>query len=91
MLLVEDSSVLLYARCRCTSGVGVYGRMRSGQYIMSLPTVYAAVYDKLLCEVTCVVHVKYCNHLLAVDMAGMGAFRCVCGWKNVKIYRDGSP
>ena len=47
MLLFEDSSVLLQARCHCTSGVGVCGRMWSGQYILSLPTVYAAVYDKL--------------------------------------------
>ena len=47
MLLVEDSSVLLQARCHCTSGVGVCGRMWSGQHVFSLPTVYAAVYDKL--------------------------------------------
>ena len=51
MLLVEDSSVLLQARCHCTSGVGVCGRMCSEQYILSLPTVYAAVFDELLCEV----------------------------------------
>ena len=36
MLLVEDSSVLLKARCHCTSGVGMCGRMWSGQYILSL-------------------------------------------------------
>ena len=36
MLLVEDSSVLLQVRCHCTSGVGVCGRMWSGQYILSL-------------------------------------------------------
>ena len=53
MLLVEDSNVLLQARCCCTSGVGVCGRMCSGQYILSLPTVHAAA---LLCEVMCVVH-----------------------------------
>ena len=45
MLLVEYSSVLLQARCHCTSGVGVCGRIWSG--ILSLPIVYAAVYDKL--------------------------------------------
>ena len=46
MLLVKDSSVLLQVRCHCTSQVGwcVCGRMWSGQYILSLPTVYAAVY-----------------------------------------------
>ena len=38
------SSMLLQARCHCTSGVGVCGRMWSGQYILNLPTVYAAVY-----------------------------------------------
>ena len=32
---------------------------------------YAAVYDELLCEVMRIVHVKYCNHLLAVDMPGV--------------------
>ena len=46
MLLVEDSSLLLQVRCHCTSGVGVCGRMWRGQYILSLPTVYAAVYYK---------------------------------------------
>ena len=93
MLLVEDSSVLLQARCHCTSGVGVCKRMWIGQYILSLPTVYAAVYDELLCEVTCIVHAKYCNHLLAVDMAGVACrgLWCACEWKNVKRYRDGSP
>ena len=43
MLLVEDSIVLLQARCHCTSGVGVCGRMWNGQHILSLPTVYVAV------------------------------------------------
>ena len=43
MLFVEDSIVLSQARCRCTSGVGVCGRMWSGQYI----STYDAVYDKL--------------------------------------------
>ena len=38
--------------------------------------MYAAVYDELLCEVTCVVHVKYCNHLLAVHMAGVACRNC---------------
>ena len=45
-------------------------------------------------EVMCAVHVKYCNHLLAVDMAVGHVYRgfwCVCCWKNVKRYRDGSP
>ena len=53
--------------------MGLVGRMCSGQYILNLLTVYAAVYDELLCEVMCVVHVKYCNcnHLLAVDMVGV--------------------
>ena len=39
-----------------------------------------------------VVHIKYCNHLLAVDMAGVACrgLWCAC-WKNVKRYRDGSP
>ena len=34
----------------------------------------------------CVVDVKYCNHLLAVDMAGVACrgLWCACGWKNVK-------
>ena len=50
----------------------------------------------LLCIISfsvrsCVVHVKYC---LAVDMAGVAyicrGLWCVCGWKNVKRYRDGS-
>ena len=41
-----------WIRCHCTSGVGV-----CGIHILSLPTVYAAaVYDELLCEVTCIVH-----------------------------------
>ena len=34
-----------------------------------------------------------CNHLLAVNMAGVGAFRglwCACGCDNVKRYTDGS-
>ena len=80
-------------RCHCTSAVGVCGRMWIGQYILSLPTVHAAVYDKLQCEVMCIVHVKYCNHLLAVDMAGVACrgLWCACCWKNVKRYRDGSP
>ena len=59
MLLVEDNSVWVQARCHCTSGVGVCGKMCSGQYILSLPTVYAAVYEELLC----VMRVKYCYWL----------------------------
>ena len=47
LLVVEDSSVLLQAKCRCASGAGVCGKMWIGQYIMSLPTVHAAAYDKL--------------------------------------------
>ena len=34
MPLVEDNSVLLQARWHCTSGVGVCGRMCSGQYTL---------------------------------------------------------
>ena len=49
MLLVEDSRVLLQARCHCTSGVGVCGRMWSGQHILSLLTVYIAM---LLCKIS---------------------------------------
>ena len=33
--------------------------------LLSLPTVYVAVQYSVR---SCVVHVKYCNHLLAVDM-----------------------
>ena len=42
---------------------------------------------------SCVVHVKYCNHLLAMNMAGVACRElcCACSWKNVKRYRDGSP
>ena len=41
----------------------------------------------------CVVDVKYCNHLLAVDMAGVvgRGLWYVCCWQNVKRYRDESP
>ena len=39
MLLVKNSSVLLQVRCHCTSGVGIY--------VLSLPTVFAAVHDTL--------------------------------------------
>ena len=41
--------------------------------------------------------VKYCNHLLAVDMAvdmacvACRGLWCACGWKNVHRYRVGSP
>ena len=93
MLLVEDSSVLLQARCHSTSVIGVCGRMWNGQYILSLPTVYVLVYDKLQYEVMCVVHVKYCNHLLAVDMAGVACMGlwCACDWKNGKRSRDDNP
>ena len=80
MLLVKENNVLLVqVRCHCINGVGVCGRMWSGWYILSLP--YS------------VIDVKYCNHLLAVDMAGAacrGLWRA-CGWKNVKRYRNGSP
>ena len=37
-------------------------------YIESTYTVCCCVKQ---CKVTCVVQVKYCNHLLAVDMAGV--------------------
>ena len=35
---------------------------------------------------SCVVHVKYCNHLLAVDMAGVACrgLWCACCWKMSK-------
>ena len=43
----------------------------------------------------CVVHVKYCNHLLAVDIAGVACrgLWCVCvvGKMSKDIARDGSP
>ena len=42
MLLVQDSSVLLQARCHYTSGVGVCGRI-SGPYIESTYSVYCCV------------------------------------------------
>ena len=33
----------------------------------------------------CVVHVdvKYCNHLLAVNIAGVACRGCACGWKDI--------
>ena len=67
------SSMLLQARCHCISGVGVSGRMWSGRYIhiLNLPTMYAAVYAMSHSVKPCIVRVKYCNHLLAVDMAGV--------------------
>ena len=46
----------------CVEGCGL-----GSSYILSLPTAHATVYK--LYEVMCAVHVKYCNHLLAVDMA----------------------
>ena len=33
LLVVEDGSVLLQAKCHCTSGAGVCGSMWIGQYI----------------------------------------------------------
>ena len=48
MLLVEDSSVLLQPRCRCTIGVGVCGRMWNGQYMYIL-SVY------LQCMLLCMI------------------------------------
>ena len=32
IILLVEGSVLLKARCHCTSGVGMCGRMWSGQY-----------------------------------------------------------
>ena len=32
LLVVEDSSVLLKAKCRCASGAGVCGKMWIGHY-----------------------------------------------------------
>ena len=68
---------------------GVCGRVCSERYILN-STVYAAVCE-LLCEVMCVIQVKYCNHLLAVDMAGVACtgLWCACGWKNVQRYGMG--
>ena len=44
MLLVEDSSVLIVTGEIVQVGlVGVCGRMWSGQYILSLPSVYCCV------------------------------------------------
>ena len=86
MLFVEDT------RCHCTSGVDVCGRMWSGQYIL----VYLQCV--LLCKISygvrsCVAYVKYCNHLSAMDTVGVACrgLWYVCGWKNVKRYRGGSP
>ena len=49
MLLLKDSRVLLHVQVRYVivqmGLVGVCGRMGSGQCILSLTTVYAAVYD----------------------------------------------
>ena len=80
--------MLLQARCHCISGVGVCGRMWR-----DLPTVYAAVYDKSYCEVMCCT----CKVLQSFIGCGYGwcgmicrELWCVCGWKNVKRYRDGS-
>ena len=41
---------------------------------------------------SCVVHVKYCNHLLAADMGGVscGGLWCACCWSK-DIARDVSP
>ena len=85
MLLDEDSSVLLLMRCYCISGVGVCGRMWIGQNILSL---YMCMISYSVSS--CVVHVKYCNHLLAADMARVACrgLWCACCWKND---RDGSP
>ena len=58
-----------------------------GSIILSLPTVYDAVYDTLWCEVMCVVHVKYYNHLLAVDVAGV-ACRGLCMHVVRKMSKD---
>ena len=71
LLLVKDSSVLLQARCCCTGGVGVCGRMWSGQYYLQC---------MLLCMISysvssCVLYMY--NHSLAVDMAGV-ARRGLC-------------
>ena len=45
MLLVKDSSVLFRRDVIVhASAIGVCGKMWSGQYILSLPTAYAAVH-----------------------------------------------
>ena len=61
-----------------------------GSIIESTYSVCCCVIQR---KVMCVIHVKYCNHLLAVDVAGVACrgLWCACGWKNVKRYRDGSP
>ena len=56
MLLVANSSMLLQARCHCTSGVGVCGRMWSGQYIIE--STYSVCCCVIQRKVMCVVHVK---------------------------------
>ena len=45
LLVVEDISVLLQAKCHCTSGVGVCGRMWSGQYIMEYGSTPYTLYS----------------------------------------------
>ena len=48
LLVVEEVSVLLQAKCHCASVVCVEGcGVGSIHVYLSLPTVYTAVYDKL--------------------------------------------
>ena len=66
--------------------------------LVGLDVEWAIYIESTCCMISysvrsCVVHVKYCNHLLAVDMAGVACrgLWFVCDRKNVKRYRDGSP
>ena len=69
----------------CVEGCGVGS--------INIESTYGACCCVIQRKVMCVVHVKYCKYLLAVDMAGVACRRlwCACGCKNVKRYRDGSP
>ena len=47
--------------------------------------MFVAVLDNLQCEVTCVVHIEYYNHLLAVDMAGVACRRLYMSYWQVLL------
>ena len=53
----------------------VCGKMWIGQYILSLYylqyMLQCMISSSVISEAMCVVHVKYCNQLLAVNMAGV--------------------
>ena len=63
MVLVEDSSVLLrrdvivQVGLVCVEGCAV-GSIYNRIYLQCM----LLCNDELLCEVTCVIHVKHCNH-----------------------------